>query len=146
MPDSLTSGIIAALQGAWHPDFVNALILIGLSLSLLARFRPEGLGIVKNSVIFGLICLVLSLAGAVCGFLGLRMATRVLDEMSVEETAELLGVRPETVKTRLFRARRLLREALAEHVDPAMSDVFPFAGRRCERLAEAVVARLKETS
>ncbi len=83
MPDSLTSGIIAALQGAWHPDFVNALILIGLSLSLLARFRPEGLGIVKNSVIFGLICLVLSLAGAVCGFLGLRMATRVLDEMSI---------------------------------------------------------------
>lgn len=71
---------------------------------------------------------------------------RVLDEMSVEETAELVGIRPETVKTRLFRARRLLREALAEHIDPAMSDVFPFAGRRCERLAEEVVQRLKENS
>lgn len=69
---------------------------------------------------------------------------RVLDEMSIEETAGLLGIRPETVKTRLFRARRLLREALAEHIDPAMSDVFPFAGRRCERLAEAVIARLKQ--
>lgn len=71
---------------------------------------------------------------------------RVLDEMSVEETAELLGILPQTVKTRLFRARRLLREALAEHIDPAMSEVFPFAGRRCERLAEAVVRRLKEDS
>lgn len=72
------------------------------------------------------------------------LVARVLEDLSIEETAELLGLKPETVKTRLFRARRLLKEALAEHVDPLFSEVFPFAGRRCERLAEQVIARLKE--
>ena len=38
---------------------------------------------------------------------------RDIEEMSVEETASQLAIRPETVKTRLHRARRLLREALA---------------------------------
>lgn len=72
------------------------------------------------------------------------LVARVLEDLSIEETADLLGIKPETVKTRLFRARRLLKEALAEHVDPMLGDVFPFAGARCERLTNAVVARLKE--
>ena len=36
--------------------------------------------------------------------------------MSTEETAALLGIRPETVKTRLHRGRRLLRAALIERL------------------------------
>ena len=40
--------------------------------------------------------------------------TRVIEGMSVEETAELLGLQPETVKTRLHRARRLVREELRQ--------------------------------
>jgi RNA polymerase sigma-70 factor (ECF subfamily) len=71
------------------------------------------------------------------------LVARVLEDMSIEETADLLGIKPETVKTRLFRARRLLREELAEHVDPLLGDVFPFDGARCDRLTEAVIARLK---
>ena len=72
------------------------------------------------------------------------LVARVLEDLSIEETAALLGIRPETVKTRLFRARRLLKEALADHVDTMFADVFPFAGASCERLADAVVARLKD--
>lgn len=72
------------------------------------------------------------------------LVARVLEDMSIEETAELLGIRPETVKTRLFRARRLIKEALAEYVESMFADVFPFAGARCERLAETVVARLND--
>jgi len=72
------------------------------------------------------------------------LVARVFEDLSIEETADLLGIRPETVKTRLFRARRLLKEALAEHVDSMFADVFPFAGARCERLADSVVARLKD--
>ncbi len=70
------------------------------------------------------------------------LVARLIEGMSVEETAELLGIVPETVKTRLHRARRLLRCAMENHIGPAMGDAFPFAGRRCERVTERVVARL----
>ena len=68
--------------------------------------------------------------------------TRVIEGMSVEETAELLGLQPETVKTRLHRARRLVREQLDKQVGPVLMDAFPFAGRRCERMTNAVMKRL----
>ena len=68
--------------------------------------------------------------------------TRVIEGMSVEETADLLGLRPETVKTRLHRARRLVREQLNKQIGPVLMDAFPFAGRRCERMTNAVMQRL----
>jgi RNA polymerase sigma-70 factor (ECF subfamily) len=68
--------------------------------------------------------------------------TRVIEGMSIEETAELLGLRPETVKTRLHRARRLMREHLDQQIGPVLLDAFPFAGRRCERMTAKVMARL----
>jgi RNA polymerase sigma-70 factor (ECF subfamily) len=68
--------------------------------------------------------------------------TRVIEGMSVEDTAELLSIRPETVKTRLHRARRLVREQLDKQIGPVLMDAFPFAGRRCERMTGAVMKRL----
>ena len=56
------------------------------------------------------------------------LVARVLEEMSVEETAELLGLKVETVKTRLHRARRLLRQAVEKQIGPVLLDAFPFAG------------------
>ena len=67
---------------------------------------------------------------------------RVIEGLSIEETAELLGVRPETVKTRLYRARALVRKALDDQIGPVLLDAFPFAGRRCDRLTSAVMRRL----
>jgi RNA polymerase sigma-70 factor, ECF subfamily len=67
---------------------------------------------------------------------------REVEEMSIEETAAFLGIRPETVKTRLHRARRLLRESLDERLASTLKDTFPFAGRRCERITQAVLVRL----
>ncbi|MER9844054.1 RNA polymerase sigma factor [Mesorhizobium australicum] len=67
---------------------------------------------------------------------------RVIEGLSMEETADLLGVRPETVKTRLHRARALLRKALDDEIGPVLLDAFPFAGRRCDRLTQAVMGRL----
>jgi RNA polymerase sigma-70 factor, ECF subfamily len=72
----------------------------------------------------------------------LVFVTRVIEGMSVEETSELLGIRPETVKTRLHRARQLVREQLDKHIGPVLMDAFPFAGRRCERITAAVMKRL----
>jgi RNA polymerase sigma-70 factor (ECF subfamily) len=68
--------------------------------------------------------------------------TRVIEGMSVEDTAELLGLRPETVKTRLHRARKMVREQLDKQIGPVLMDAFPFAGRRCERMTSEVMKRL----
>ncbi len=70
------------------------------------------------------------------------LVARLVEGMSIEETAELVGIRPETVKTRLHRARRLLKDAMEKQIGPVLGDAFPFAGRRCERLTEKVLARL----
>jgi RNA polymerase sigma-70 factor (ECF subfamily) len=67
---------------------------------------------------------------------------RVMEGLSIEETAELLSVKPETVKTRLHRARAMLRENVEKKIGPVVMDAFPFAGWRCERLTEAVLKRL----
>jgi RNA polymerase sigma-70 factor (ECF subfamily) len=71
------------------------------------------------------------------------LVARLVEEMSIEETAGLLALRPETVKTRLHRARLLLRADLERQVGPMLTDVFPFAGARCERMADAVIAKLR---
>ncbi|MCK1390663.1 RNA polymerase sigma factor [Bradyrhizobium sp. 1] len=67
---------------------------------------------------------------------------RVMEGMTMEETAGLLGVKPETVKTRLHRARAMLRENVEKKIGPVVMDAFPFAGERCERLTETVLKRL----
>jgi len=68
--------------------------------------------------------------------------TRVIEGMNVEETAEILGLKPETVKTRLHRARTMLRDNIEKKVGPVVMEAFPFAGKRCDRLTEAVLERL----
>src|SRR5215813_8248190 len=70
------------------------------------------------------------------------LVARLIEDMSVQETAELFGLRAETVKTRLHRARALLRDALKQHVDSALTDAFPFAGQRCARTTSAVLQRI----
>ncbi|MFM5924058.1 MAG: RNA polymerase sigma factor [Novosphingobium sp.] len=67
---------------------------------------------------------------------------RDVQECSIEETAAILELRPETIKTRLHRARRLLRTELDSALADALNGSFPFLGRRCERLTEAVMTRL----
>ena len=71
------------------------------------------------------------------------LVARLVEEMSVEETAALLNLRPETAKTRLHRARPMLRADLERQIGPALTGVFPFAGARCERMADNVLAILR---
>ena len=66
---------------------------------------------------------------------------REVEDMTVDETAECLSIPAATVRTRLFRARALLREALARDMDMATVDVFGFAGKRCDRIVAAVLER-----
>jgi RNA polymerase sigma-70 factor (ECF subfamily) len=69
---------------------------------------------------------------------------RDVEDMTVEETAACLGIPASTVRTRLFRARALLRESLARDMDMATADVFSFEGARCDRIVARVLARLPE--
>jgi RNA polymerase sigma-70 factor (ECF subfamily) len=65
---------------------------------------------------------------------------RELEGMETADAAECLGIEEATVKTRLHRARRLLREALGR--DPQCDDVFRFGGERCNRVVAGVLARI----
>jgi len=68
---------------------------------------------------------------------------RDVEGLSAEETAAQLMIRAETVNTRLFRARRLLRTAIEAQLAPALGELFPFDGERCVHMADRVVADLR---
>ena len=68
---------------------------------------------------------------------------RAVEELTVEETAATLDIPEATVRTRYFRARAMLREALAREIDFAIEDAFGFDGARCDRIVEAVRRRLE---
>lgn len=69
---------------------------------------------------------------------------REIEQMSVEETAQCLGVEPATVKTRVFRARRLLQKNLTAELTAALTGAFAFDGTRCDRLVARVFERLNQ--
>jgi RNA polymerase sigma-70 factor (ECF subfamily) len=67
---------------------------------------------------------------------------RDVEGLSIEETADALDLKPETVRTRLHRARRLMRTAIEEQLSGAFSALFPFDGERCVHMADRVLADL----
>lgn len=67
---------------------------------------------------------------------------RDVEEMSTAETAECLDISEEAVKTRLHRARALLREELYARIGIASTQAFQFAGPRCDRVVSAVLNRI----
>jgi len=66
---------------------------------------------------------------------------RAVEEMSVEEVSQALGIPVATVRTRFFRARGMLRESLASQIDVALNDAFSFDGARCDRIVAGVLAK-----
>jgi RNA polymerase sigma-70 factor (ECF subfamily) len=69
---------------------------------------------------------------------------RALEELSVDETSAALGIPAATVRTRFFRARSLLREALSQEIDLAFDDAFSFLGERCDRIVSRVMEKLAD--
>jgi RNA polymerase sigma-70 factor (ECF subfamily) len=66
---------------------------------------------------------------------------RDVEGLSTAETAEALGLTEDVVKTRLHRARAMLREALVRE-GRRPGDLFRFGFERCDRLVAAVLRRL----
>ena len=81
-----------------------------------------------------------AIAGLPAGF-RLVFVMRDIEGMSVEETADALGLVPATVKTRHLRARRRLAEALDPEIRSVLTGTFPFAGADCAGMTEEVVRR-----
>jgi RNA polymerase sigma-70 factor (ECF subfamily) len=67
---------------------------------------------------------------------------RDVEELSTAEAARLLGLGEPTVKTRLHRARRMLREVLGDQIAASLNDVFPFERQRCDLLVERVLKQV----
>jgi RNA polymerase sigma-70 factor (ECF subfamily) len=71
------------------------------------------------------------------------LVLRDIEELDTAQTAEVLGVNDQAVRTRLHRARAALREILLEGFGLAGHDVYPFAGSRCDRIVAAVFASIE---
>ncbi len=74
---------------------------------------------------------------------------REVEGLSTHETAGSLGIREEAVKTRLHRAKTMLREELFQKVGATSAEAFTFPATRCDRIVErvfAAIAKLSETT
>lgn len=67
---------------------------------------------------------------------------REVEGMSTQETAEVLGVSEDVVKTRLHRARNLVRDGLYASAERTAGEPFPFHAPRCDRVVFAVLEQL----
>ncbi len=67
---------------------------------------------------------------------------RTIQKLSTRETALSLGLTEQTVKTRLHRAKRMIRKIFEEHLESAGLNIHEFAGDRCDFVVLAVLNRL----
>ena len=68
---------------------------------------------------------------------------RVVEDMSVNETAQLLELSPQTVKSRLHRARAKIQQSIKTQLTAASLNVFPFAGKHCDRITANTLNNLE---
>src|SRR5262249_57709728 len=68
---------------------------------------------------------------------------RAVEDMSTEQTAESLELTTDAVKTRLHRARGLLRKEILVRAGASQATLYPFLGARCDRIVAAVLARVR---
>jgi RNA polymerase sigma-70 factor (ECF subfamily) len=67
---------------------------------------------------------------------------REVEGLSTAETADVLGIADDAVKTRLSRAKRALRRDLLATVGAVESTAFAFHQPRCDRIVAAVFERI----
>ncbi|HVT57298.1 MAG TPA: RNA polymerase sigma factor [Thermoanaerobaculia bacterium] len=70
------------------------------------------------------------------------LVLRDVEGLSTAATAECLGVKVSAVKTRLHRARAMLRRRLVEQARAACRGTFDFPASRCDRVVAAALARI----
>ncbi|HYM22871.1 MAG TPA: RNA polymerase sigma factor [Vicinamibacterales bacterium] len=68
---------------------------------------------------------------------------RDIEELSTDETAAALDIGVEAVKTRLHRARAMVRRSLTERVGASAGQAFQFHATRCDRVVAAVMTEIR---
>jgi RNA polymerase sigma-70 factor (ECF subfamily) len=69
---------------------------------------------------------------------------RDIEGLSTSETGEGLGLGEEAVKTRLHRARAMIRRAVTARIGAVAAGAFQFHAPRCDRVVTAVLASISE--
>ncbi len=64
---------------------------------------------------------------------------RAVEQFSVKETADILDIKEETVKTRFFRAKGLLREQLQNYLDTVGMTIYEFGAHHCDMIVRNVM-------
>ena len=64
---------------------------------------------------------------------------REVEGLSTADTADALSINEDTVKTRLHRAKRLLRAQFDHRLGATTADLYPFHLSRCDRVVAAVM-------
>lgn len=64
---------------------------------------------------------------------------RAVEQCSVKETAQILDIKEETVKTRFFRAKRLLRGHIQGYIDGLGMKIYEFGGHHCDIIVHNVM-------
>ncbi len=69
---------------------------------------------------------------------------RAVEQLSVRETAQIIGIKEETVKTRYFRAKHLLRENIQASMETNGLQVYEFGGCHCDLIVRNVMERIQK--
>lgn len=67
---------------------------------------------------------------------------RAIQQLSTQETALILNISVDNVKTRYLRAKRILQHGLKVHLKEAELEVFEFAGHRCDFIVSSVLSKI----
>ena len=70
---------------------------------------------------------------------------RDVEGMSTAETADGLELGEEAVKTRLHRARAMLRRSIATRIGETSASAFQFHAVRCDRVVAAVLSHIRQS-
>jgi len=74
------------------------------------------------------------------------LVLRDVEGMSTSEAASCLDVSEDVIKTRLSRARAMLRDGLARRAGMTLESIYPFGNSRCDRVVDAVMAQIMPRS
>ncbi len=71
---------------------------------------------------------------------------RAIEQLSVKETAEILDIKEETVKTRYFRAKRILRGEIQKYLSAVRMQIYEFGDHHCDTIVNTVMNYINHSS
>lgn len=82
MPDAVPHSLFHALLAAWHPSYLNALLVSTALLLVLLRALPEGRQLLRNALVFTALCGLLIIGNAISASLGYPETAGTLDAVA----------------------------------------------------------------